>query len=113
MTSCRKTKRFVQRNIRSVIAVDHLDQVWIDVLIGSETLVDLCHVIEKGEKGKGGNGSRGRNRGKYTGTSSDAASEDSVESELGGDVNTFQTRVKKRDRDSDDFIPSARKRKVA
>ncbi|KAF8514069.1 VRR-NUC domain-containing protein [Gautieria morchelliformis] len=88
-------------------------KVWIDVLIGSDTLVDLCHVIEKGEKGKGREESRRRTRTKDR-TSSDAASEDSVESELEDDSNSFQNRVKKHNRDSDDFIPSsARKRKVA
>ena len=79
-------------NLCSLLTI--LPQVWIDVLIRSEALVDLCHVVEKGEQGKKERkGSRVRSRMKNQGTSSAVAeSEEDIELELEDDRGQYQPR---------------------
>ncbi|KAF8582657.1 hypothetical protein K439DRAFT_1413052 [Ramaria rubella] len=88
-------------------------KVWIDILLCSETLVDLCHVAEKGEKGKKKRVSQVANMAKDTFGSSDIDSEGS-EDEDPDSLKQSSTMVvwkNKRTRNSDDFVPPPTKKR--
>lgn len=119
MTPCKRTRRSAHPT--SLTADSHIPQVWIDVLIGSDSSVDLCHVAEKGApKKKAKKQCAGKKR-KAIVASSQVESEYDLELESEDEdidqQDPSQTRTQEEPMnrkpacDSDDFTPSSMKKR--
>lgn len=105
----------------TTLLISHV-QVWIDVLLGSGTAVELCHVMERGAERKFTKGRQAKNKKAAAEALSDLESEEETEMNAEEEENFNvlpssqeegeDSKAGRRARDSDEFLPSPKRRKV-